>query len=66
MADLPETSNRLVPRDCGDLRGWSEALIQEGELHQVEAEVDWDCELGAIARKTFGNGDGPALLCNNI
>ena len=66
MADLPETSNRLAPRDFGDLRGWIEALIQEGELHQVEAEVDWDCELGAIARKTFGNGDGPALLFNNI
>ncbi len=66
MADLPETSNRIVPRDFVDLRGWIDALIQEGELHQVDAEVDWNCELGAIARKTFGNGDGPALLFNNV
>ena len=66
MTDLPETSNRRVPRDFGDLRGWIDALIQEGEMHQVDVEVDWDCELGAIARKTFGNGDGPALLFNNI
>ncbi|NQU72529.1 MAG: UbiD family decarboxylase, partial [Rhodospirillales bacterium] len=66
MAELPETSNRIVPRDFVDLRGWIDALIQEGELHQVDAEVDWNCELGTIARKTFGNGDGPALLFNNV
>ncbi len=66
MDEKPETSNRLVPRNFGDLRGWIEALIQEGELHQIDAEVDWDCELGTVARKAFGNGDGPALLFNNI
>ena len=50
----------------GDLRGWIEALRREGELHQIDTEVDWDCELGTITRRVFGNGDGPALLFSNI
>ena len=50
----------------GDLRGWIAALKREGELHEVEAEVDWNCELGTVTRRAFGNGDGPALLFNNI
>ena len=50
----------------GDLRGWIDALRKEGELHQIDAEVDWDCELGTVTRRAFGNGDGPALLFTNI
>jgi len=50
----------------GDLRGWIDYLRKEGDLHEVNAEVHWDCELGTIARKAFGEGDGPALLFNNI
>jgi 4-hydroxy-3-polyprenylbenzoate decarboxylase len=49
-----------------DLRGWIDCLRREGELHEVDAEVDWDCELGAVTRRVFGNGDGPALLFNRI
>jgi 4-hydroxy-3-polyprenylbenzoate decarboxylase len=48
------------------LRGWIDALKQADELHEINAEVDWDCELGTITRRAFGNGDGPALLFNNI
>ncbi len=59
-------SNRLTPRVFGDLRGWIDALRQQGELHEIDVEVDWDCKLGTVTRKTFGNGDGPALLFNNI
>lgn len=66
MESLSEFSNRLKPRAFGDLRGWIEALRQEGELHEIDVEVDWDCELGTIARKAFGTGNGPALLFNNI
>ena len=66
MDSTTEISNRLVPRAFGDLRGWIDALRIEGELHEIEAEVDWDCELGTIARRAFGNGDGPALLFDNI
>ena len=50
----------------GDLRGWIDHLRKEGELHEINAEVNWDCELGTITRKAFGAGDGPALLFNNI
>jgi 4-hydroxy-3-polyprenylbenzoate decarboxylase len=59
-------SNRLQPRAFGDLRNWLDALRDEGELHEIDVEVDWDCELGAIARRTFGQGEGPALLFKNI
>ena len=61
-----DISNVMVPRAFGDLRGWIDALRQAGELHEIDVEVDWDCELGTIARKTFGQGNGPALLFKNI
>ena len=66
MNSNSEISNRLVPRAFGDLRGWIDALRIEDEIHEVKAEVSWDCELGTIARRAFGNGDGPALLFDNI
>ena len=50
----------------GDMRGWIAALKKEGELHEINTEVDWDCELGTVTRRVFGNGDGPALMFNNI
>jgi 4-hydroxy-3-polyprenylbenzoate decarboxylase len=61
-----DLSNVMVPRAFGDLRGWIEALRQAGELQEIDAEVDWECELGTIARKAFGQGNGPALLFKNI
>ncbi|MEE2760937.1 MAG: UbiD family decarboxylase [Pseudomonadota bacterium] len=66
MNSNSEISNRLVPRAFGDLRGWIDALRIEDEIHEVKAGVSWDCELGTIARRAFGNGDGPALLFDNI
>ena len=41
----------------GDLRGWIAHLEKEGELHEINTEVDWDCELGTVTRRAFGNGD---------
>ena len=32
----------------------------------IDAEVDWNIELGTIARLAQGAGTGPALLFNNI
>lgn len=55
-----------APTPYGDLRGWIEALRREGEIHDIDVEVDWECELGTVTRKAFGNGDGPALMFNNI
>ncbi len=50
----------------GDLRSWIAHLEKEGELHEIDTEVDWNCELGTVTRRAFGNGDGPALLFNRI
>ncbi len=54
------------PVAFGDLRGWIEALRQHGELHEIDAEVDWNIELGTIMRLAQGPGTGRALLFNNI
>ena len=59
-------SNRLQPRVFEDMRGWIDALRAEDELQEIGVEVNWDCELGTIARKAFGTGEGPALLFKNI
>jgi UbiD family decarboxylase len=48
-----------------DLRDWIATLEKEGELARVRTEVDWDLELGAIARENMDRG-GPALLFENI
>ena len=45
-------SNRLQPRIFEDLRGWIDALRSEDELQEINVEVDWDCELGTVARKS--------------
>ncbi len=48
-----------------DLRDWIAKIEEVGELKQITAEVDWDLELGAIARRVSNEG-GPALLFENI
>jgi 4-hydroxy-3-polyprenylbenzoate decarboxylase len=58
--------NEETHMQFGDLRGWIAHLEKEGELHQIDTEVDWDCELGTVTRRAFGNGDWPALLFNRI
>jgi UbiD family decarboxylase len=47
------------------LRSFIEQLESAGDLHHIEAEVDWDQELAAISRVNLGQG-GPALLFENI
>lgn len=65
--DTPATAaGSNAPAPFGDLRGWIDALRREGELHDIDVECDWDCEIGTVTRKAFGNGDGPALMFNNI
>ncbi|MBO34096.1 MAG: hypothetical protein CMM74_14165 [Rhodospirillaceae bacterium] len=48
------------------MRGWIRALEEAGVLHEIDAEVHWDCELGTVTRKVFGRADGPVPLFNNI
>src|SRR3984885_5881692 len=50
----------------GDLRNWMKALDAAGELRKGDGEVDWNVELGTIARLAQGEADGPALIFNNI
>jgi UbiD family decarboxylase len=48
-----------------DLRQWIGMLEKESELQRIRAEVDWDREIGAIARRVLEK-KGPALLFENI
>src|SRR5499426_458848 len=54
------------PIAFGDLRGWIDALRAQGELHEINAEVDWNIELGTIMRLAQGPGTGPVMLFSNI
>src|ERR1700731_2686074 len=48
-----------------DTRDWIALLEKEGELRRIAAEVDWNREIGAIARRVLEK-KGPALLFENI
>jgi len=48
-----------------DMRQWITLLEKEGNLRRITAEVDWDREIGAIARHVLDK-KGPALLFENI
>jgi len=54
------------PVAFGDMRNWMKALKAAGELREIDAEVDWNVELGTVTRIAQGPGTGPALLFNNI
>src|SRR5262245_51595714 len=48
-----------------DLRQFLGLLEKEGELRRIDAEVNWDRELGAVARRVLEK-KGPALLFESI
>ena len=48
-----------------DFRQFITLLDKDGELRRITAEVDWDREIGAIARRVLEK-KGPALLFENI
>ncbi|MHB1568695.1 MAG: UbiD family decarboxylase [Solirubrobacteraceae bacterium] len=52
-------------RHFRDMRGWIEALAELGEIQEIDAEVDWNLELGAVARRTY-ELRAPAPLFNTI
>src|SRR5258708_9506211 len=54
------------PVAYGDLRGWIKALHAAGEIREIDAEIDWNIEIGTVMRLAQGTGDGPALMYNNI
>ena len=49
-------SDGTKPVAFGDLRGWIEALAPAGEMQEIDAEVDWNVELGTIMRLAQGSG----------
>src|SRR5947209_14565690 len=48
-----------------DMREWMKLLEKAGELRRITAEVDWDREIGAVARRVLEK-KGTALLFENI
>jgi 4-hydroxy-3-polyprenylbenzoate decarboxylase len=63
-----------MPYPYSDLREFLEDLKKEGELAEVDAEVDWNLEVGAITRRLSEMGMGrsvkaggtPAVIFNKI
>ena len=50
---------------CNDLREWIDLLRAEGELAEIDAEVDPYLEITEIADRVMKAG-GPALLFRNV
>lgn len=48
-----------------DMRSWLTQLEAAGELRRITASVDWDLEIGAIARVNQAQ-EGPGLIFENI
>ncbi|MBW2056662.1 MAG: UbiD family decarboxylase [Deltaproteobacteria bacterium] len=48
-----------------DHREFMRALKKTGDLVEIDREVDWDCEVGAIGRRNYEKG-GPCLHFTNI
>src|SRR2546425_13185409 len=65
MTLRPDAGKETPAMSFVDMREWIARLDKEGELRRITAEVDWDRELGAIARRVLEK-KGPALLFENI
>ena len=52
-------------RDAPDLRSWLATLEAHGQLKRIAALVDWNEEIGALARINLSL-QGPALLFQNV
>lgn len=64
-AKAPAGTRRRGAAPAPDLRSWLATLEAHGELRRISAEVDWNQEIGAIARINLAL-QGPALLFENI
>jgi 4-hydroxy-3-polyprenylbenzoate decarboxylase len=63
--DEAGTDMKIPLADQPSLRSWLAQLEAAGELKRVATKVDWDEEIGAIARVNLSLG-GPALLFERI
>ncbi len=48
-----------------DTRTFMAAIRASGDMREIEAEVDWDLEIGAISRRA-AERDGPAIWFKNV
>ena len=58
-------ASTIKPDEKTGLRTWVRDLEQAGQLRRIGALVDWNEEIGALARINLSMG-GPALLFENI
>jgi len=63
ITDVRTDERRTVP--YSDLREYLEQLESHQLLHRITAEVDLECEIGAISARSLER-NGPALLFENI
>ena len=54
------------PVAYGDLRAWIAALHAAGEIKEIDAEVDWNIEIGTVMRLAQGTGDGVGGLLSDL
>jgi 4-hydroxy-3-polyprenylbenzoate decarboxylase len=67
VRDLKKTpAGAYDPRDVRDVHDWIAVLQAEGLIREVDALVDWDCELGTIARYCMSADRPVALLFNRV
>lgn len=61
----PAIADRSRAAVFSDLREYIDRLEAEGELQTIEAEVDWDLEVGAVIRRSY-DLKAPAPFFENI
>ncbi|MBI4457104.1 MAG: UbiD family decarboxylase [Acidobacteria bacterium] len=66
VKDLKPVKGGYDLRAVKDLNDWIALLKSEGEYREIHAKVDWDVEIGTIARYCQSAQNGPALLFDNI
>src|SRR4051794_15025589 len=62
---MATTLNASGPATALSMRVLLDALEEAGELVTVEREVDWELEMGAMARRCYETG-APAPLFTNV
>ncbi|MFB3141653.1 MAG: UbiD family decarboxylase, partial [Acidobacteriota bacterium] len=64
--ELKKPGGGYDSREVKTVHDWIDLLKDEGEFREVNVKVDWDCEIGTIARYCMSAKNGVALLFDNI
>ena len=57
----PRRRDSVASQDGPNLRTWLDELDAAGQLARVTAKVDWEEEIGAIARANLAQGGLPEI-----